>query len=105
LGGGFATLTPVEGDELYRLSRLAGAWEDSIPPMPIQIKPPRTLPQLPELKVFEQHLKQRKLAQLLNVSEARLSEVLTGKRKPNLDLAKRMHERPGIDAKLILQMA
>jgi HTH-type transcriptional regulator / antitoxin HigA len=39
------------------------------------------------------------------VSETRLSEVLAGKRKPNLDLAKRMHQRLGIDAELILRMA
>jgi HTH-type transcriptional regulator / antitoxin HigA len=104
-GGGFAALTAKEGNELHRLSLLAEAWEDSIPLMPIRIKPPQTLPQLLELKMFEQHLKQRDLAQLLAVSEARLSEVLTGKRKPNLDLAKRMHERLGIDAGLILRMA
>lgn len=105
LGGGFNALSCEEGDELYRLSLLAEAWEDSIPLMPIKIKQPETLPQLLELKMFEQHLKQRDMARLLNVSEARLSEVLSGKRKPNLDLVKRIHERLGVDARLVLQLS
>jgi HTH-type transcriptional regulator / antitoxin HigA len=45
-GGGFDALTPEEGNELYRLSVLAEAWEDSIPIMPLKVQPPKTLPQL-----------------------------------------------------------
>lgn len=34
--GGFHTLAPEELDNLQHLSRIAGAWEDNIPFMPIK---------------------------------------------------------------------
>ena len=104
-GGGFDALTPEEGNELLRLSLLAETYEDSIPIMPLPVSPPKTLVEILEYKMYEKRLKQRDMARLLEVSEARLSDVLTGKRKPNLDLAKRMHLRLGIDAAFILQVA
>ncbi|TAE30875.1 MAG: helix-turn-helix domain-containing protein [Cytophagales bacterium] len=104
-GGGFSALSQEEGDELHRLSLLAEAYEDSIPIMPLPVPPPKTLVDILEYKMYEKRLKQRDMARLLDVSEARLSDVLTGKRKPNLDLAKRMHLRLGIDAETILRVA
>ena len=87
------------------LAKAIEAYEDSIPIMPLPVPPPKTLVQVLEYKMYKKHLKQRVMARLLEVSEARLSDVLTGKRKPNLDLAKRMHLRLGIDAAFILQVA
>ncbi|WP_246169117.1 helix-turn-helix domain-containing protein [Rudanella paleaurantiibacter] len=104
-GGGFTALSPEEGDELHRLSLLAEAYEDSIPIMPLPVPPPKNLVDILEHKMYEQRMKQRDLARLLNVSEARLSDVLSGKRKPNLDLAKRIHLRLGVDAETVLRLA
>ena len=104
-GGGFAALSPEEGDELHRLSLLAEVYEDSIPIMPLPVPPPKNLVDILEYKMYEQRMKQRDLARLLNVSEARLSDVLSGKRKPNLDLAKRIHLRLGVDAETVLRLA
>ena len=87
------------------LAKAIEAYEDSIPIMPLPVPPPKTLVQVLEYKMYKKHLKQRVMARLLDVFEARLSDVLTGKRKPNLDLAKRMHLRLGIDADFILQVA
>lgn len=87
------------------LAKAIEAYEDSIPIMPLPVPPPKTLVDILEYKMYEKRLKQRDMARLLNVSEARLSDVLTGKRKPNLDLAKRMHLRLGIDAETILRVA
>ena len=87
------------------LAKAIEAYEDSIPIMPLPVPPPKTLVEILEYKMYEKRLKQRAMARLLEVSEARLSDVLTGKRKPNLDLAKRMHLRLGIDAAFILQVA
>jgi HTH-type transcriptional regulator/antitoxin HigA len=41
----------------------------------------------------------------LGIAPSRLSEVLKGKRKVNMDLAKRLRDRLGIDADFILENA
>ncbi|HMQ49134.1 MAG TPA: helix-turn-helix domain-containing protein [Saprospiraceae bacterium] len=102
-GGGFSALSEADTAELKRLSLLAEAWEDSIPLMPIQ--QPQSLSEMIELKMYLLKLKQKDLAQLLDISPSRLSEILRGKRKINLDLAKRLHEKLDIDAQFILEKA
>ena len=102
-GGGFQSLLPQESEELQRLSLLAETWEDSVPLMPL--KQPENLPDMIELKMYQLKLKQKDLSELLGIPPSRLSEVLKGKRKINLDLAKRLHERLDIDAGFILRCA
>jgi HTH-type transcriptional regulator/antitoxin HigA len=102
-GGGFHTMPAKESAELKRLSLLAETWEDSIPLMPLKL--PESLPQMIELKMFQLKLKQKEMSELLEIPPSRLSEVLKGKRKINLDLAKRLHERLNIDAGFILKFA
>jgi HTH-type transcriptional regulator/antitoxin HigA len=51
------------------------------------------------------NLRQKQLAKLLDISEARISELLTGKRKINIDLAKKLHAKLNIDAHFLLQAA
>lgn len=96
---------PEKEKHFLELAIAIEAYEDSIPLMPVSARPPRSLVGLIEQKMRVLKLKQRDMARLLGVSEARLSEVLTGKRKPNLDLAKRLHERLHIDAEVILKAA
>ena len=50
-------------------------------------------------------MKQKELAAFLGITEARLSEVLGGKRKVTIDLAKRLYEKLNIEADFILKMA
>ncbi|MBC8084126.1 MAG: helix-turn-helix domain-containing protein, partial [Hymenobacter sp.] len=45
------------------------------------------------------------LAQLLEVPAGRLSQILSGKRRVTLDLAKRLYERLGIPPEFILKNA
>lgn len=101
--GGSQTLTAAEKEELRYLSLLAEAWKDGIPLIPI--KQPKTLPEMLELKMYERKLKQKDLAALLGIPATRLSEVMQGKRKINMDLAKRMYSVLGIDAAFILERA
>lgn len=101
--GGFHTLTPEERDGLQHLSRMAEAWEDNIPLMPI--RQPQTLVEMIQLKMYERKLKQKDLAALLEISPARLSEVMQGKRKVNLDLAKRLFKVLKISPEFILETA
>lgn len=102
-GGGFQSLPPDEQDELHRLSLIAEAWEDNIPLMPI--RQPQTLTEMIQLKMYERKLKQKDLAALLGISATRLSEVMQGKRKVNMDLAKRLYTALNIDPRFILEQA
>lgn len=101
--GGFDKLPKEDIATLKSLSMLAEQYEDSIPLMPI--KTPTTLTEMIRYKMFEMNLKQKQLAKLLEISEARISELLTGKRKINIDLAKKLHSKLNIDAKFILEVA
>lgn len=101
--GGAHTLTSAEKEELQRLSLMAEAWEDGIPLMPI--RQPQTLPEMLELKMYERKLKQKDLAALLGITATRLSEVMQGKRKVNMDLAKRLYNVLKIDPAFILEQA
>jgi plasmid maintenance system antidote protein VapI len=44
------------------------------------------------------------MVQLLEVPEARLSENIRGKRAMNLDFARRLHERLGVPAEVVLRL-
>ncbi len=102
-GGGFHSLAPEDRDKLQHLSRIAEAWEDGIPLMPI--RQPQTLVEMIELKMYERKLKQKELAALLEISPTRLSEVMQGKRKVNIDLAKRLYKILKISPEFILETA
>lgn len=101
--GGFEKLPAKEVETLKTLSILAERYEDSVPLMPI--KQPKTITEMIRYKMFEMNLKQKQLAKLLGISEARISELLTGKRKINIELAKKLHSKLNIDAHFILEAA
>ncbi|MCC2545160.1 helix-turn-helix domain-containing protein [Hymenobacter sp. BT175] len=66
---------------------------------------PTSLAEMIELKRQQMRLKQKELAQLLEVPAGRLSQILSGKRRVTLDLAKRLYERLGIPSDFILKYA
>lgn len=97
-------LTKAEHDELKELSTIAADYEDNV----LNIYPlaePTLLVLNIEQEMLKRRLKQRDLANLLGISEARVSNVLRGKSRIGITLAKRMHERLGIDGNLILKYA
>ena len=55
-------------------------------------------------KMYEMNIKQNQLAEILEMSEARISELLNGKRKLNLEIAKKLHRKLNIDAKFLLDV-
>jgi HTH-type transcriptional regulator/antitoxin HigA len=101
--GGFHTLPAEERRELQLLSLAAEAWEDGVPFMPI--RQPQSIIEMIELTMYERKLKQQELAALLDISPTRLSEVLKGKRKVNMDLAKRLYSVLHISPQFILEHA
>ncbi|MGA0557647.1 helix-turn-helix domain-containing protein [Larkinella sp. VNQ87] len=102
LAKGSAGLSESELAELQRLSLLVEKYEDIHYPMPVE---PATLPEMIRLRMFQENLKQKDAARLLGVTETRLSEVLSGKRRVNMDMAKRLNDKLKIRAEFILQRA
>ena len=98
--GGFKALLSDEVSLLNKLSLVAENYEDNLQMMPI--KTPTTLVEMIRFKMFEMNLKQKQLANLLEISETRISELLCGKRKLNLELAKKLYQKLNIDAAFLL---
>ena len=61
-----------------------------------------TLPEILKLRMYEMHLTQKSLAEILGVSAPRVSDYLTGKSQPTFTIAKKMCHNLNIDANLIL---
>ena len=64
--------------------------------------PPDSLIYRIERYLYEHRLQKQELAALLGITGSRLSEVLNGKRAVNMDLARRLHVKLGIEAEFIL---
>ena len=101
--GGIDGLSADETNTLQELSLMAEHYEDSIPLMPI--KTPTTLKEMIRFKMFEMNLKQKQLANMLETSDTRISELMNGKARLNLKLAKKLHDKLHIDAKFLLELA
>lgn len=97
-----------EGDvqreaQFSKLAVAVEAYEKTIPLMPIRV--PETLPGMIHIKMAERNMKQKDMAQFLGVSTARFSEVMNGKRRITIDLAKKLYERLAISPEFILKTA
>ncbi|MFB0973483.1 MAG: helix-turn-helix domain-containing protein [Bacteroidales bacterium] len=55
-----------------------------------------------KLRMYERGLTQKSLAKLLGISEARVSEVMTGKCKPTYEMARDISLKLDIDAAVVL---
>jgi HTH-type transcriptional regulator/antitoxin HigA len=55
-----------------------------------------------KIRMDEMNLTQKTLAEMLEISTPRVSEYLTGKSEPTLQIARRMHQKLSIDANVIL---
>lgn len=95
---GEANLSRSQTDRLRSLAFAAQSYEKSIYTIP----PPTTLEGMIELKMYEKRLKQKELAKLMGLSEPKLSQILTGKRVPDVAFLKAAHQKLGIDAAFLL---
>ncbi len=98
--GGFDKLTKKEGAELEKYTQLVNAYEEKHYTIPL----PETLQGLIELKMYENKLKQKELAKMLQITETKLSEILHQKRKPSISFLKALHQVFDIDGNLLLKM-
>jgi HTH-type transcriptional regulator / antitoxin HigA len=101
--GGFHMLPKEESDMLTKLSRLAEGYEDNtMHLMPIK---PKTLQEAVEFKMAEQKLTQARLAKKLGIGAPKLSQIMTGKREPDVVFLKAVHKKLNIDAEFLLTHA
>lgn len=98
--GGFHKLPKEEAEMLSRLSKIAEVYEDNV----LQLMPvkPRTLQEAVELKMVEQKLTQTRLAKKLGIGAPKLSQIMTGKRQPDVAFLKALHNKLKIDAEFLL---
>ena len=88
---------------LAKLSKLAESFEDNtMQLMPIK---PKTLQEAVEFKMAEQRLTQARLAKKLGIGAPKLSQIMTGKREPDLVFLKAVHKKLNIDAEFLLTHA
>ena len=88
--------------QLAALADAVEAYEEAAGHRPA---PPQTLRGILEVEMFRRRIRQRQLAEILDVSEPRLSELMKGKREMNLDFARRLHTILHIPAEIVLQLS
>ena len=100
--GGFNFLTETEKEELNHLSLLAEQYEDNV----LKIMPlPVTINSVVQHKIKEMNLTQAKLAEMLGLGTSKLSQILNGKREPDVTFLKAIHNKLGISGDFLLENA
>lgn len=100
-GGGFNSLNKKDTEELHQLTLLAADYEKNslkIWPLPI------TINDVVQKKIVEMNITQYKLADLFEMSSSKISKILNGKREPDIQFLKAVHEKLGIDGNMILDL-
>jgi antitoxin component HigA of HigAB toxin-antitoxin module len=97
-------LTEAELNRLSTMAEAAEKYENDV----LHLKPqrePQSIPEMVDLKMFEQKISQTTLAEKLGFSPSKVSEILSGKRKPDVSFLKGIHKLLHIDADFLLTHA
>ncbi|HEY5511647.1 MAG TPA: XRE family transcriptional regulator [Prolixibacteraceae bacterium] len=100
--GDMELLSDKDKNEYVRLSAMVRRWEKVNYPHPIPVNP--LIARIQE-RMAEHNLKQRDAAILLGIDEARMSEILRGKRAISMRLAKNLRKSLQIEADILLDYA
>ncbi len=92
----------VSKDELAEIRALALAAQH-YEQQKYTVAAPTTLGGMIEMRMYEMRLKQKDLAKKLNISDAKLSLIMNGKQRPDVDFLKAVHTELHVDAEFILQ--
>jgi HTH-type transcriptional regulator/antitoxin HigA len=101
---GESTLTEKELEKLDAMARAAEYYEDNVLGLK-PVKQPQTIAELIEQKMYEHSMTQAKLAETLGLGKSKLSEILTGKRKPDVPFLKALYQKLNIDPAFLLDHA
>ncbi len=94
---GETNLSAAELKKLAGMSAATEKYEDEV----LGLKPkknPKNIIEIIELKMFESKLTQTKLAAEIGLRQSKVSEILSGKRKPDLPFLKGVNKVLKIDA-------
>lgn len=97
-------LSAKELKQLAELSLAVEQYEDAVLGLN-SLKAPKTITEIVELKMFEHKMTQAKLAEHLGVGKSKVSEIMNGKRKPDIGFLKGVHRVLNIDAGFLLEHA
>jgi HTH-type transcriptional regulator/antitoxin HigA len=101
--GGFQNLPQEEVAEFGNIAAAAGKYEtDVLKLYPFKHEPADIISQL-KVEMFRRRMKQQEMAGFLGISNSRFSEILNGKSTINLQIAKALHTRLGIDGNVLLE--
>ena len=96
---GSQKITFDQAKEITTLAKSIQTYEKNI----YTITPPTTIAGMIELRMYEMKFKQVELAKLLGISNTKLSLILSGKQKADLQFIKSIHKELKINAEFILQ--
>jgi len=98
---GGENLNETENEKLLTMTIAAEKFEDEV----LGLKPgkrPDSLSEMIELFMYENKISQSKLADELGIGKPKLSQILTGKRKPDVPFLKAIYNKLNLDPKFIL---
>ncbi len=98
---GFKNLAKRETEELKKLSAAVEEYEMQKYPMPLKTD----IPEILEHYMFEKRMNKSQLSKHLEIPNSTLSEIMNGKKKINLSIAKKLHQKLKIDGNFILEVA
>ena len=98
---GGENLGEEDTEKLIAMTVAAEKFEDEV----LGLKPakkPGSLTEVIELFMYEHKISQAKLANQLGIGKPKLSQILTGKRKPDVPFLKAIYNKLNLDPKFIL---
>jgi len=98
---GFSNLTKSETTQLEILSKNVEEYESQKYPMPIYT----SIKDILEYYMFENSINKVELSKHLQIPNSTLSEIMNGKKRINLAIAKKLHQKLHIDGNFILEIA
>jgi antitoxin component HigA of HigAB toxin-antitoxin module len=97
---GEGNITDAEAEQVKQMANDIEYYEDHI----LKIMPlPVTVASIVREKVDEMNITQAQLAEMLNIRTAKLSQILNGKRKPDVPFLKAIHKKLNLDGNFILE--
>jgi HTH-type transcriptional regulator/antitoxin HigA len=101
---GEGNMTKVELKRVSVLSRAAEKYEDETMGLRADYKPDN-LPDMVKLVMLKKKISQGRLAEMLDLGKPKLSQILSGKRKPDVEFLKLAYKKLKIDPAFILEYA
>ena len=101
---GETNLTEKELNKLEGMAKAAEEYEDNV----LGLKPaekPQTIAAVIEQKMYENKMTQAALAATLGLGKSKLSEILNGKRKPDVTFLQALYKKLNIDPAFLLDHA